>query len=84
MKCILIVCIIIGYIVGMFITKVIVTIHDNLVKPHNRLEDFDIVAIIAFPIFLPIILLYLLFITLYKAAEDVGDKITNKLFNNER
>lgn len=79
MKISLIILIIIGYIIGMFITKIAITVHDNFVSAPNRVDDFDIVFMIIWPIILPIIGLFDLFIKLRKIAENIGNKISIKL-----
>ena len=83
MKASLIILIIIGYIVGMFITKIVITVHDNYVSPSNRVDDFDVVFMIIWPIILPFICLSDLFIKLYKIAENTGNKIAIKLRNRK-
>ena len=83
MKVSLIILIIIGYIVGMFITKIVITVHDNYVSPSNRVDDFDVVFMIIWPIILPFICLSDLFIKLYKIAENIGNKIAIKLHNRK-
>ena len=83
MKASLIILIIIGYIVGMFITKIVITVHDNYVSPSNRVDDFDVVFMIIWPIILPFICLSDLFIKLYKIAENIGNKIAIKLRNRK-
>ena len=83
MKVSLIILIIIGYIVGMFITKIVITIYDNSVSAINMIDDFDIVFMIIWPVFLPIIGVYALFRKLYETAEDIGNKISIKLRNRK-
>lgn len=83
MKVSLIILIIIGYIVGMFITKIVITIYDNYVSHSNRIDDFDIVFMLIWPIILPIIGVFDLFIKLYKIAENIGNKIAIKLRNRK-
>lgn len=79
MKVSLIILIVIGYIIGMFITKIVITVHDNYVSPSNRVDDFDIVFMLIWPIILPVLGLFDLFIKLYKIAENIGNKIAIKL-----
>lgn len=79
MKVSLVILIIIGYFLGMFITKIVMTVYDNSVSPSNRLDDFDVVGMFLWPIMLPLIGLYALFGKLYKIAEDIGDEISIKL-----
>lgn len=70
---------IIGYLIGMFITKIVITVYDNSVSPSNRLDDFDVVGMAMWPIMLPLIGLYALFGKLYEIAEDIGDQLSIKL-----
>lgn len=70
---------VIGYIIGMFITKIVITVYDNSVPSANRIDDFDIIVMIIWPIILPVIGLFNLFIKLYKIAENIGNKISIKL-----
>ena len=79
MKIIIILLSVVGYIIGMFITKIVITVHDNYVSPSNRVDDFDVVFMIIWPIILPFICLSDLFIKLYKIAENIGNKIAIKL-----
>lgn len=81
MKISLIILIIIGYIIGMFITKIVITVYDNSVSPSNRLDDFDYVGMLMWPIMLPLIVVYALFGKLYEIAEDIGDQLSIKLRN---
>lgn len=83
MKASLIILIIIGYIFGMFITKIVITIYDNSVSAINMIDDFDIVFMLIWPVFLPIIGVYALFMKLYETAEDIGNKIAIKLRNRK-
>lgn len=83
MKVSLIILAIIVYFVGMFITKIVITVHDNFVSAPNRVDDFDIVFMIIWPIILPIVGLFDLFIKLYKIAENIGNKIAIKLRNRK-
>ena len=78
MKISLVILIIIGYILGMFITKIVVTVYDNSVSGLDSIDDFDVVFMLMWPIMLPLIGLYALFIKLYEIAEDIGNKISIK------
>lgn len=79
MKVSLVILIIIGYFLGMFITKIVITVYDNSVSGLNRIDDFDVVFMLMWPIMLPLIGLYALFIKLYEIAEDIGDQLSIKL-----
>jgi hypothetical protein len=80
---VLIILAIIVYFVGMFITKIVITVHDNFVSAPNRVDDFDVVFMVIWPIILPIIGLFDLFIKLRKIAENIGNKIAIKLRNRK-
>ena len=74
---------VIAYIIGMFITKIAITVYDNYVEPSDRVDDFDIVFMLIWPIVLPLMGAYVLFIKLYKIAEDIGNKISTELRNRK-
>lgn len=74
---------VVGYLIGMFITKIVITVFDNFVSPSERVDDFDIVFMLMWPIMLPLIGLYALFMKLFKIAEDIGDRISMKLRNRK-
>jgi hypothetical protein len=69
------------YIIGMFITKIVITVYDNSVSALDRVDDFDIVFMIIWPIILPMMGVYVLFRKLYKIAENIGNKISMKIRN---
>ena len=71
------------YLVGMFITKIVITVYDNSVSPSERVDDFDIVFMIIWPIVLPMIGVYSLFRKQYKIAENIGNKISTKMRNRK-
>lgn len=77
-KVLLVILIIIGYLVGMFITKIAITVYDNSAPPSNRLDDFDVVGMFLWPIMLPLLGLCTLFRKLYEIAEDIGDQLSIK------
>lgn len=83
MKVLLIILTIIVYFVGMFITKIVITVYDNSVSAIKTIDDFDIVFMIIWPIFLPIIGVYVLFRKLYETAEDIGNEIAIRLRNRK-
>ena len=74
---------VVGYIIGMFITKIVITVYDNFVSPSERVDDFDIVFMLMWPIMLPLIGLYALFTKLNTVAKDIGDRISMKLRNRK-
>lgn len=69
------------YIIGMFITKIVITVYDNSVSALDRVDDFDIVFMIIWPIILPMMGIYVLFRKQYKIAENIGNKISMKIRN---
>jgi hypothetical protein len=69
------------YIIGMFVTKIVITVYDNSVSALDRVDDFDIVFMIIWPIILPMMGVYVLFRKLYKIAENIGNKISMKIRN---
>ena len=71
--------IVIIYFVGVFITKIVITIHDHYATVHYRIDDFDVVAMFVWFIFLPLIIIAWLFDILYEKCEDIGDWICQKL-----
>ena len=79
MKIMIIIISVAVYLIGMFVTKIVITVHDNFMSPSNRVDDFDIVFMVIWPIILPVVGLFDLFIKLYKIAENIGNKISIKL-----
>lgn len=79
MKIMIIMISVAAYPIGMFITKIVITVYDNSVSVHDAIDDFDIVFMLIWPIILPLICIYALFGKLYKIAEDIGDKISINL-----
>lgn len=71
------------YIIGMFVTKIVITVYDNSVSALDRVDDFDIVFMIIWPIILPMMGVYVLFRKLYKIAENIGNKISMKIRNRK-
>lgn len=71
--------IVIIYLMGAFITKIVITIHDHYATSHNRIDDFDVVVMFVWFIFLPLIIIAWIFGILYEKCEDIGDWICQKL-----
>lgn len=67
------------YLVGMFVTKIVVIIHDHYAPIHLSFDDFEVVAIFVWFIFLPLILFVWLWIGLSKKCEDIAEWICKKL-----
>ena len=80
---ILIILIIIGYFIGMFISKIIITIYDHMVDPSLRIGDNNLIMILLWPSVLPLPLLILLFEVIYKTGANVGDSIWKLLRGNK-
>jgi hypothetical protein len=74
---------VVAYIIGMFITKIAITVYDNYSSPADRVDDFDVVFMLIWPIVLPIMGAYVLFRKLYKIAENIGDRISAELRNRK-
>lgn len=72
---ILLILIIVGYFVGAFIFKILITIYDHTVFPSKRIGDNDIIMILLWPMVLPLFLLIWLFSILYQTGENIGDSI---------
>ena len=83
-KVILIILIIGGYFIGMFISKILITIHDHTVSPLLRLDDFDLIVILVWPVAMPLFLLIWLFAILYQTGANVGDSIWKLLRGNKK
>lgn len=80
MKSIIIILIsVVGYLIGVFITKIVITIYDNFATGHNRFDDSDIIVMMFWPILLPVILVFILLEKLNETAIDIGDKISMKI-----
>lgn len=76
---ILIILLIIGYFIGMFISKIIITIYDHTVDPSFRLDDCDLIMILLWPLVIPLFLLIWFFVILYQTGENIGDSIWKRL-----
>lgn len=74
---------VVAYIIGMLITKIAITVYDNYSSPSDRVDDFDIVFMLIWPIVLPLMGAYVLFMKLYKISEDIGDRISAELRNRK-
>lgn len=74
-KVILIILIIIGYIIGMFISKIIITIYDLTASPLLRIDDNDLIMILLWPIAMPLFLLIWFLGILYQTGENIGYSI---------
>ena len=82
-KVILIILIIGGYFIGMFISKILITIYDHTAEPSSRIDDNDLIMILLWPLVIPLFLLIWLFETIYKTGANVGDSIWKRLRGNK-
>lgn len=76
---ILIILLIFGYFIGMFISKIIITIYDHTVDPSLRLDDCDLIMVLLWPLVMPLFLLIWFFDILYQAGKNIGDSIWKRL-----
>lgn len=76
---ILIILIIIGYFIGMFISKIIITIYDHMVDPSLRLDEYDLIMILLWPLVMPLFLIIWFFVILYQTGKNIGDLIWKRL-----
>ncbi len=67
------------YLVGAFITKIVITIYDYYATLHDRIDDFDVIAMTLWFIFLPLMIIAWSLGILYRKCEDIGDWICQKL-----
>ena len=74
---ILIILIIGGYFIGMFISKIIITIYDHMVDPSLRLDEYDLIMV------MPLFLLIWFLVILYQTGENIGDSIWKRLRGNK-
>lgn len=63
------------YFLGAFVTKVIITIHDNKARLQYRVDDCDTEMMAMWFIALPLMLIAALFYLFYTAAQNLGDWI---------
>ena len=77
-----IICIVV-YIIGMFVTKIVITVYDNSVSALDRVDDDDIIFVIYWPIILPITGVYVLFRKQFEIAENIGNRISAELRNRK-
>lgn len=67
------------YLLGAFVTKAIITFHDNRATLDYRVDDSDIEMMSMWVVTLPLMLIAQLFYIIYKLAETLGDWITKML-----
>jgi uncharacterized BrkB/YihY/UPF0761 family membrane protein len=82
-KVILIILVIGGYFIGMFISKILITIYDHTVESSSRINDSDLIMILLWPLVIPLFLLIWLFEVIYKTGANVGDSIWKLLRGNK-
>lgn len=61
------------YLLGAFVTKVIMIIHDNRATLHYRVGDCDIEMMTMWFVALPLMLAAQLFHIMYKLGQSLGD-----------
>lgn len=71
------------YLVGVFITKIVITIHDNRATLHYRVGDCDTEMMIMWFIALPLMLIAQLFYIIYKVGSNVGEWMYKRLYKNK-
>lgn len=76
---ILLILVIGGYSLGVFITKIIITIYDHAADPLFRFGDNGLIMVLFWPMVLPLFLLICLFSILCQAGENIGDSIWKRL-----
>lgn len=79
MNVIIILISVVGYLIGVFITKIITTVYDNFATGLNRFDDSSMIVMMFWPILLPLILVVILLEKLNEVAIDIGDKISMKI-----
>ena len=67
------------YLLGAFVTKVIITFHDNRATLHYRVDDCDSEVMAMWFIALPLMLIVQLFYIIYKLGQSLGDWLSKKL-----
>ena len=70
-----IILIIVGYFIGMFISRILVTIYDHTIDPSLRLDDYGLIVVLLWPLGIPLFLLIWLFAIVYQTGENIGDSI---------
>ncbi len=67
------------YLLGAFVTKAIITLHDNRATLHYRVDDCDIEMMAMWFIALPLMLIAQLFYIIHKLGQNLGDWLFTKL-----
>ena len=67
------------YLLGAFVTKAIITFHDNRATLHYRVDDSDIEMMVMWFIALPLMLIAQLFYIIYKLGRSLGNWVFAKL-----
>lgn len=66
------------YFLGAFVTKLIITVHDNKATLHYRVDDSDIEMMAMWFISLPLMCIAHLFYIIYKLGQKLGNLITKR------
>ena len=67
------------YLLGAFVTKAIITFHDNRATLHYRVDDCDTEMMAMWFIALPLMLIVQLFYIIHKLGHSLGDWVFTKL-----
>jgi hypothetical protein len=70
------------YIIGLFITKIVVTVHDNFASFEYRFDNPEIILML-WPMTMPLIIVYALFRKLNTAVKNIRDRISIELRNRK-
>lgn len=66
------------YLFGAFVTKIIITFHDNRATLHYRVDDYDGEVMAMWFIALPLMLIVQLLYIIYKLGQSLGDLLSKK------
>lgn len=67
------------YLLGAFVTKAIITFHDNKATLNYRVDDCDTEMMVMWFIALPLMLIVQLFYIIYKLGQGLGNWVFTKL-----
>ena len=81
---ILIILIIVGYFIGMFISRILVTIYDHMIDPSLRLDDYGLIVVLLWFAAIPLFLLIWFLVILYQAGDNIGNSIWKRLRGNKK
>ena len=81
---VLIILLIGGYFIGMFISRILVTIYDHTIDPSLKLDDYSLIMVLLWPIGIPLFLLIWLFAIVYQTGDNIGNSIWKRLRGNKK